>query len=97
MQVLIQYKQNTHGKEVKQNENMEPDEMRSISDKKKEYIGAIALAEMLNISISTVYSWTHSRKIPFMKVGSKLVFSVEKIESWLKDNSHEPSDWWKKL
>lgn len=75
---------------------MKTGEIRSIFEIKKEYIGTEDLAEMLNISISTVYSWTHSKKIPFLKVGSKLLFSVDRIKSWLKDNSHDPSGWWEK-
>jgi excisionase family DNA binding protein len=75
---------------------MKPDKLQSISDIKKKYIGVVDLAEMLNISKSTIYTWVCYRKIPFTKVGSRLVFSVSRIERWLKDNSHEPSDWWKK-
>ena len=58
------------------------------------FLNTRQLANFLNISIFFVYKLASEKKIPFIKLGKKLLFDVNKIEAWL-ENEHaiEPVDW----
>ncbi len=45
------------------------------------------LSEYLSIKESTIYQWTHLRKIPYIKVGRFLRFDSEEIDDWVAGNS----------
>ncbi len=62
----------------------------------KQFLDVNGISKMLKVSKTTIYSWTHSRKIPFTRVGSRLLFNVNKILQWLDDNSCDVSEWWEK-
>lgn len=42
------------------------------------------LAEQLKVAPQTIYGWTCSRKIPFMKVGGRLRFDPDEMAKWLE-------------
>lgn len=42
------------------------------------------LASKLGIRLGTLYTWSHKRKIPSVKVGAKLKFRTSDVEKWLK-------------
>ena len=44
------------------------------------------VSELLNIKVSTIYSWVHQRKIPFIKLYGKLCFEHEDITSFINSN-----------
>ncbi len=44
-------------------------------------------AKVLNISISTLYRLTSQKKIPFIKIGSRVVFQPEKIQAWIESKA----------
>lgn len=46
------------------------------------------IAEYLNISVSTVYSMVSARRIPFLKIGSRVLFDLGAIKHWIAKNSH---------
>ena len=48
-----------------------------------EYINIKELAEILSLSIPTLYVYVHNRKIPCYKRGNRLYFSREEINNWL--------------
>jgi len=50
------------------------------------------LAEYLNESVSTIYYWVHTRKIPFVKRGRRLQFKISEILKWDEANAHAPID-----
>lgn len=52
---------------------------------KKLYSKAEA-ADYLKIPEATIYQLTSKRRIPFSKVGRRLVFRQEDLERWLQDN-----------
>lgn len=73
--------------------------MKKSSDQEmgnKKFLDVNGISEMLKVSKATIYNLTHSRKIPFTRVGSRLLFNVNKILQWLDDNSCDVSEWWKK-
>lgn len=52
------------------------------------------LAEYLTVKVSTIYSWTHQKLIPHVKVGRLLRFRKLDIQEWvathqIKELSHE--------
>ena len=50
------------------------------------------VAEMLKISVSTLYRWVHKREIPFVKLGGKLRFNEDEIKTFILQNSVSVSD-----
>ena len=42
------------------------------------------VAEMLQVKLNTLYSWTHQRKIPHLKVGRLVRFSRRDLEQWIE-------------
>jgi excisionase family DNA binding protein len=40
-------------------------------------------AELLGVSLHTLYTWVHRRQIPFQKVGHALRFSPAALSEWL--------------
>ncbi len=50
------------------------------------------VAEMLKISVSTLYRWVNKREIPFVKLGGKLRFNEDEIKTFVLRNSFNASD-----
>ncbi len=42
-------------------------------------------AEYLNLSSKTLYTYTEKAKIPFYKIGSRILFKTEELDAWLKE------------
>jgi excisionase family DNA binding protein len=54
-------------------------------DFKNDYLNVEEVAEMLDISVSHVYTLTSTKKIPHIKLlGKKLLFDKGEIKEWLK-------------
>jgi excisionase family DNA binding protein len=49
-------------------------------------------AAMLAVSPSTLYGWVSQRRIPFVKVGRALRFSVADLESYILSNRREANE-----
>lgn len=47
------------------------------------------IASRLGIKKSTLYTWVHYKKIPYIKIGRKLAFSEEKIIEFINENTYE--------
>ncbi|MAG34825.1 MAG: hypothetical protein CL878_01025 [Dehalococcoidia bacterium] len=45
---------------------------------------------IIGLATSTIYKMVHERRIPFVKLGSRLLFSEERIRRWVGENSTEP-------
>ena len=41
------------------------------------------LASYLGVKVNTLYSWVHTRRIPYIKVGRLVRFSNKEIDKWL--------------
>lgn len=44
------------------------------------------VAEMLNVSIPTLYRMTSQKRIPFIKLGQRVLFDPEKVAAWLAEH-----------
>ena len=49
-------------------------------------------AEYLNISRCSLYRLVEARRLPFLKLGGKLLFPLRKIESFLESQSFVPKE-----
>lgn len=47
-------------------------------------------AIMLHVSESTLYRWIHQRKIEFVKIGSRVLFTDEMLNEYIKQNTVTP-------
>jgi excisionase family DNA binding protein len=54
-----------------------------------ETISVRDLAEYLKCSPSMIYNLVQLKKIPHIKIGSKIRFDKEKVNEWIKQNSFE--------
>lgn len=42
------------------------------------------LASYLDTPVATLYTWTHQRKIPHVKMGRSLRFDLVEIDQWIE-------------
>lgn len=42
------------------------------------------VAEILNISVITLYIWVSNRRIPFLKIGGAVRFKIEDIDFFIE-------------
>ena len=55
------------------------------------YLDTDATSKLLNISKSTVYAYVGKNKIPFIKLGGKLLFSETDLNKWLNSMKQKVS------
>ena len=44
-------------------------------------------AETVGLTVKTLYTYICKRKIPFVKLGSRVLFDPEKLAAWVERNS----------
>ena len=49
------------------------------------------VSEILEVAPKTIHNWVYLRKIPYVKVGRKVMFRSKNLESWL--NQKEIKSW----
>lgn len=49
------------------------------------YLSVSELSEYLKVPLKTIYQFTHRKKIPFSKIGKRLIFSIEDIDNHVKN------------
>ena len=62
--------------------------MRSLettSEKRRKLVGVDGAAELLGVSINTVYGWASQRKVPYRKVGRLLKFYEDELLAWIEE------------
>jgi excisionase family DNA binding protein len=55
-------------------------------------VGPKEIAEYLNVSVNTIYSWISMRKIPFFKIGRLVKFDFKEIDNWKQSAKVEVLD-----
>ena len=53
-------------------------------------MGVKELADYLGISKATVYQYTSSRRVPYFKLGTRLLFRVDEIDEWVEARARRP-------
>ena len=56
----------------------------------RKLLSSTEAAELLNVSIKTIYAWVHYKKIPFVKMGGKLVFIEDQLIDFISRNNFMP-------
>lgn len=59
-------------------------------EKVDDFLTVKELSKWIKLSESHVYFLVNKRKIPFAKLGGKLLFDKQKIKDWIEENSPEP-------
>jgi len=54
-------------------------------------------AGYLNVSTYFLYKLTADKKIPFLRMGRKILFDLNRINAFISNNSIEPVDWVEKF
>lgn len=47
------------------------------------------VAASLGVKLETVYSWVHTRQIPYYKIGRLVKFKAKEIEAWIESKRVE--------
>ncbi|MBL4755957.1 MAG: helix-turn-helix domain-containing protein [Flavobacteriales bacterium] len=55
-----------------------------------EYLNIKQASEFTHIAVATLYDYTHKRKIPFSKVGKRLLFSKQELVEWIFKHKRNP-------
>jgi len=45
------------------------------------------IAQMLRVPKSTVYKWVYMKKVPYLKVGKRLLFERHKVLQWIEEHT----------
>jgi len=48
-------------------------------------------SELLNTPVGTLYVWVHYKKIPFVKIGRKLLFNESLLIDYINSNTVMPA------
>ena len=49
------------------------------------------LSEILGITRSTIYKLVSAKKIPYLKIGARVLFDEECLKEWTKSKAIEPT------
>lgn len=60
------------------------------ADSPSEFLTIRELSKWIRLSISHIYCLVSKKKIPFIKLGGKLIFSAEEIRNWIDQSSYSP-------
>jgi excisionase family DNA binding protein len=52
--------------------------------KMNKFLNMQETADTIKVSKATLYSYTHKRMIPYVKLGKKVVFYEKDIENWMQ-------------
>ncbi len=55
---------------------------KTVSKQSKPIMGLEECASYLNISRNTIYHWVSTNRIPFYRLGKKLLFRVSEVNEW---------------
>jgi len=53
-------------------------------EKEIEYLTIEDVANYINMAVSSVYGYVHTKRIPYIKKGKRLIFEKSKIDEWLQ-------------
>lgn len=59
-----------------------------------EFMSIEEVAQKLGIKKMTLHNWVSMRKIPYTKIGRKVIFDPDSIDAWLKKKEIKPHKCW---
>ena len=68
------------------------DRMKKIPELRR-LITAKEASEYLSLSTDTVYRMASARKLPYLKVGDRVLFDVRALDHWIDKNMVREKDW----
>ena len=57
---------------------------------KKRLINKRELAEYLSLSVFTIDTWVSQNRIPYVKMGRRVLFDLSEIDKWIDEKKVEP-------
>lgn len=55
--------------------------------KKVQFMTVEEIAFVLRVPKSTIYKWVYERRIPYVKIGKRLLFEYTKIMEWIEKHT----------
>lgn len=49
------------------------------------YLGVYELSEICKVAQQTIYNWIYQKKIPYIKMNGRILFSKEEVRSFIKE------------
>ncbi len=65
---------------------------QKVMEEENEHLTIKEASLYTNIAVATLYDYTHKRKIPFNKVGKKLIFSKKELTAWIQSHRKKTID-----
>jgi excisionase family DNA binding protein len=65
--------------------------IKDLNNSKKEenkLLNIKEVAELLKVTVPTIYGYTHKNSIPYMKKGKKIYFYKNEIDEWLREGKN---------
>lgn len=59
-------------------------------EKMQKLLNVQEASNLLGLAVPTIYKYVCCRKIPYIKVGGRVFFNIERLESWINDLSVDP-------
>ena len=53
----------------------------------KQYLNIAEASAYTRASVKTLRNWVSSRKVPFIKMGGRVVFSVSALDAWMESKA----------
>jgi excisionase family DNA binding protein len=50
------------------------------------------LSQMIRLTPGTIRVWVCQKKIPYVKMGKKVLFDCEEIDQWIEDKKISPKE-----
>lgn len=66
----------------------------NIQEKEKSslYLNIQQASKFTHMAIATLYDYTHKKKIPFSKIGKRLLFSKKELTEWIQRHRKKTKD-----
>jgi excisionase family DNA binding protein len=80
------------GKEVlnmKVAQMQDPKDLASIIERRSQLFNVLEIAQLLGRGKSTIYEWVAAGRVPYIRIGTTILFDPIKIARWLRDLSVE--------
>ena len=66
----------------------------TVQEKEKSslYLNIQQASQFTHMAIATLYDYTHKKKIPFSKIGKRLLFSKKELSEWIQKHRKKTND-----